>query len=67
MTSVISYKWFTSEVPQSLEIRQVYGFVFDLDGRILLLEDKGIFNLPGGKPENGESMSETLGSTHTGK
>lgn len=44
----------------NLEIRQVYGFIFNADGRILLLEDKARFNLPGGKPENGESISETL-------
>lgn len=55
-----SYKWIDEKVPEGLEIRQVYGFVFSPDGRILLLEDKGIFNLPGGKPENGESMSDTL-------
>lgn len=55
-----AYRWFESEVPKGLEIRQVYGFVFNPDGQILLLEDMGIFNLPGGKPENGESMSETL-------
>ena len=43
-----------------LEVRQVYGFIFAADGRILLFEDEGSFNLPGGKPENGESMVETL-------
>jgi len=57
---VTSYRWTYSEVPEHLEIRQVYGFVFNLNGQILLLEDEGIFNLPGGKPENGESMLETL-------
>lgn len=49
-----------SEVPEALEIRQIYGFVFNPNGQILLLEDEGIFNLPGGKPENDESMFETL-------
>ena len=47
-------------MPNGLEIRQVYGFVFSPDGRILLLEDEGKFNLPGGRPENGETMGETL-------
>ena len=55
-----TYRWIESEVPKALEIRQVYGFIFSPDGRILLLEDEGKYNLPGGKPENGESMSETL-------
>ena len=55
-----SNKWIEAKVPRGLEIRQVYGFVFSPDGRIVLLEDEGIFNLPGGKPEDGESMSETL-------
>lgn len=55
-----THKWIAEKVPESLEVRQVYGFVFSLDGRILLLEDEGTFNLPGGKPENGESLTETL-------
>jgi 8-oxo-dGTP pyrophosphatase MutT (NUDIX family) len=57
---VTFYRWIGSEVPEDLDIRQVYGFVFNPNGQILLLEDEGIFNLPGGKPENGESMLETL-------
>lgn len=57
---VNAYKWIESEVPTDLEVRQVYGFVFSPDGRILLFEDEGQFNLPGGKPDNGESFSETL-------
>ena len=55
-----SYEWIDAEVPTRLEIRQVYGFIFSYDGRILLLEDEGKFNLPGGKPENDESVRETL-------
>lgn len=55
-----SYKWIESKVPEGLEIRQVYGFIFSSDGRILLLKDEGVFNLPGGKPENSESMLDTL-------
>ena len=55
-----TYRWFESEVPNYLEIRQVYGFIFNFDGRILLLEDQGEYNLPGGKSEKGESLAETL-------
>lgn len=53
-------KWFEAVVPVGLEVRQVYGFIFSMDGRILVLEDEGKFNLPGGKPENSENVDETL-------
>jgi len=53
-------QWFEAVLPAGLKVRQVYGFIFAPDGRILLLEDQGVFNLPGGKPENDESMVETL-------
>lgn len=52
--------WFEVPVPSGLEVRQVYGFIFGLDGRLLVLEDEGSFNLPGGKPEKSESLRETL-------
>lgn len=55
-----TYEWIESEVPHGLEIRQVYGFIFATDGRVLLLNDAGHFNLPGGKPEDKESIYETL-------
>ncbi len=53
-------KWFEAEVPEDLEIRQVWGFIFDRAGQILMFEDGGKFNLPGGGPENHETMFETL-------
>jgi 8-oxo-dGTP pyrophosphatase MutT (NUDIX family) len=53
-------KWIEGVVPVGLEIRQVYGFIFSADGRVVVLEDEGNFNLPGGKPENVESADETL-------
>ena len=55
-----SVQWFEAELPVGLDVRQVYGFIFGVDGRVLLFEDKGKFNLPGGKPEDGESLVETL-------
>lgn len=55
-----TYYWIAREVPEALEIRQVYGFIFDIHGSVLLLEDEGEYNLPGGKPEKDESLSETL-------
>lgn len=54
------FEWFVSEVPTGLEVRQIYGFIFSPDGRILLLDDSGLYNLPGGKPEIDESFAETL-------
>lgn len=54
------FKWIATEVPIGLEVRQVYGFIFNADGRILLLEDGGEYNLPGGRPESGENLAETL-------
>lgn len=54
------YRWINSGVPKGLEVRQVYGFIFSPDGRVLLLEDEGQYSLPGGRPENGETFSETL-------
>lgn len=55
-----SYKWFESAIPSHLKVRQVWGFIFDHDGKILLFEDGGKFNLPGGGPENEETFFETL-------
>lgn len=55
-----TYRWIESEVPTGLKVRQVYGFIFNMDGRILLLEDEGRYNLPGGRPENNEDANETL-------
>jgi len=55
-----AYQWIHTEVPNDLEVRQVYGFIFNSDGRILILEDEGQFNVPGGRPEKGENLEETL-------
>jgi len=47
-------------VPTGLPVRQVYGFIFGLDGRILVQQNEHRHNLPGGKPEAGESLRDTL-------
>ncbi|MEI9907819.1 MAG: NUDIX hydrolase [Actinomycetota bacterium] len=47
-------------MPDGLQIKQVYGFIFDPEGRVLIFEDEGKFNLPGGRPEHQETISETL-------
>jgi 8-oxo-dGTP diphosphatase len=58
--SHIQTKWVDDKVPSTLPITQVYGYCFDTQSRILLYKDLDCFNLPGGKPENEESIEETL-------
>jgi len=38
-------------VPDGVPVRQVYGILFDRSGRVLLQDDEGRCNLPGGTPE----------------
>lgn len=45
------YKWYKNQVPSNLKVKQVYGIVFDKNGRVLLRVDNGIYKLTGGKPE----------------
>ncbi|MFJ3234649.1 NUDIX hydrolase [Streptomyces sp. NPDC086787] len=52
--------WNAAQVPGGLRVRQVYGFLFDDEGRVLLQDDLGRYNLPGGKPEAGEDFQATL-------
>ena len=52
--------WNVEQVPEGLRVRQVYGFLFDTEGRVLVQDDHGYFNLPGGKPEAGEDFQATL-------
>jgi ADP-ribose pyrophosphatase YjhB (NUDIX family) len=39
---------------------QVYGVVFNLEGQILLIQEKGTWKIPGGTPEGDETAGETL-------
>lgn len=55
------YKWILGDVPEKVEIRQVYGIVFDLEGRTLLGIDNGKYKMIGGKPEKiDRSIEDTL-------
>lgn len=55
-----SMTWIPDELCGSTPVRQVYAFIFAKDGRILLQDDDGRHNLPGGKPEGGEDPLSTL-------
>jgi 8-oxo-dGTP diphosphatase len=54
MTAVpgVRYWWHEAPVPPGLEITQVYGYLLcPRTGRVLVQDDEGVFNLPGGSPE----------------
>jgi 8-oxo-dGTP pyrophosphatase MutT (NUDIX family) len=54
MTAVseVRYWWHEAPVPAGLEITQVYGWLLcPQTGRVLVQDDEGVFNLPGGTPE----------------
>ena len=59
------FEWFKEAVPQSLEVKQVYGVLFDEYGRTLVrtevINGKKYGCLAGGKPEIGDDgMDGTL-------
>jgi ADP-ribose pyrophosphatase YjhB (NUDIX family) len=50
--SEVLYFWREAPVPAGLEVTQVYGYLLcPRTGRVLVQDDGGIFNLPGGTPE----------------
>jgi 8-oxo-dGTP diphosphatase len=50
--SEVEYFWHETPVPADLEITQVYGYLLcPRTGRVLVQDDDGVFNLPGGTPE----------------
>lgn len=58
---MINYKWYNGKVPKNIEIKQVYGIVFNEDGNIFLRIDDGLYKLTGGRPEiEDKSMEDTL-------
>ena len=50
--SDVLYFWHETPVPDGLEITQVYGYLLCAQtGRVLVQDDEGTWNLPGGTPE----------------
>jgi 8-oxo-dGTP diphosphatase len=50
--SDVRYFWHEAPVPAGLEVTQVYGWLLcPRTGRVLVQDDDGTFNLPGGTPE----------------
>jgi 8-oxo-dGTP diphosphatase len=48
----VQYWWHEAPVPPYLEITQVYGYLLcPVTCRVLVQDDDGVFNLPGGTPE----------------
>ena len=47
----VTYKWINGEVPEDLEIKQVYGIVFDENFNVFLRKYEGQYFLTGGRPE----------------
>jgi hypothetical protein len=48
----IQYWWHEAPVPAGLEITQVYGYLLcPVTCRVLVQDNDGVFNLPGGTPE----------------
>ncbi len=58
---MVEYKWFRENVPSNLEVKQVYGIVFDEYGRVFLRIEDEKYKLTGGKPKDKyESYEDTL-------
>jgi 8-oxo-dGTP diphosphatase len=50
--SDVLYFWHEAPVPGGLEVTQVYGYLLcPRTGRVLVQDDEGTWNLPGGTPE----------------
>ncbi|AFZ66226.1 NUDIX domain-containing protein [Deinococcus peraridilitoris] len=57
---VMEIRWFEEPLPPALPVTQVYGWVLNVGGAVLVLRDGEKFTLPGGQPEAGETWQETL-------
>jgi 8-oxo-dGTP diphosphatase len=60
--SDVRYFWEEAPVPDGLQITQVYGYLLcPKTGRVLVQDDEGTWNLPGGTPESWDAdLTATL-------
>ena len=63
--SKFNYKWFNDDVPNNMKITQVYGIVFNNEGKVLLKYENyngtKIYSVAGGTPEDfDKSIENTL-------
>jgi 8-oxo-dGTP diphosphatase len=58
----VEYLWHEAPVPEGLEVTQVYGYLLcPQTGRVLVQDDEGTWNLPGGTPEDRDAgLAATL-------
>jgi 8-oxo-dGTP diphosphatase len=57
----VQYSWHAAPVPDGLAVTQVYGYLLCPEtSRVLVQDDDGAMNLPGGKPEGGEDLAAAL-------
>lgn len=57
----IRIEWHKGEVPKGIEIKQIYGIVFDKDANIFLRIEDRCYKLTGGRPEiEDKCMEDTL-------
>lgn len=58
----VAYSWHEAPIPSRLQVTQVYGWLLcPASGRVLLQDDEGTWNLPGGTPEAwDEDLEDTL-------
>ncbi|MDD5289962.1 MAG: NUDIX hydrolase [Patescibacteria group bacterium] len=57
----VALTWIKTDNPNQFKpCCQIYGIVFDQTGKILLIQEKGKWKIPGGTPEGAETPTETL-------
>ena len=59
--STIIITWIkTSELTSYVPIKHVTGLCFDKNGNLLVIDELGEIKIPGGGPENNETLEQTL-------
>jgi 8-oxo-dGTP pyrophosphatase MutT (NUDIX family) len=51
----MDFTWYPKPVPEGMPVLQVYGWLLDGAGRVLMQDTGTRFNLPGGSPEPGDA------------